>query len=76
MLCILGFEIRLQKFDSEQDLIVDAFEQWRYRRTLKISWTDKMRNDVVLKMIKEDRLQCSSRSRNIEQYECNAKRHN
>jgi len=37
---------------------VDAFEQWRYRQIMKISWTDKMRNEDVLKVVKEDRLQC------------------
>ena len=32
-----------------------------YRRIMKISWTDKMRNDDVLKMVKKDCLQCRRR---------------
>ena len=27
---------------------IDAFEQWCYRRILKISWKDKVKNDAVL----------------------------
>ena len=30
---------------------VDAFEQWRYRRILKISWKDTVNNDEVLHRI-------------------------
>ena len=30
---------------------VDAFEQWCYRRILKISWKDKVNNDEVLHRI-------------------------
>ena len=30
---------------------VDAFEQWCYRRILKISWKDKVKNDEVLHRI-------------------------
>jgi len=30
---------------------VDAFEQWCYRRMLKISWKDKVTNVEVLEMV-------------------------
>jgi len=35
---------------------IDAFEQWFYRRMLKISWTDKVTNDAVLAKMKESKL--------------------
>jgi hypothetical protein len=31
---------------------LNAFEMWCYRRLLKISWKDRVKNDKVLKRIK------------------------
>ena len=35
---------------------INAFEQWCYRRLLKIKWTDKVLNTEVLRRIKEDEM--------------------
>jgi len=40
---------------------INAFEQWCYRRLLKIKWTDKVPNTEVLRRIKEDEM-CLYRS--------------
>ncbi|XP_049833909.1 uncharacterized protein LOC126278101 [Schistocerca gregaria] len=34
---------------------IEAFEMWCYRRMLKIRWTDKVRNEEVLRRIGEER---------------------
>jgi hypothetical protein len=34
---------------------VESFERWRWRRMGKISWTDHVRNEVVLHRVKEER---------------------
>jgi hypothetical protein len=36
--------------------VVDAFETSRWRRMLKIEWTDRITNDEVFKRVKEGRL--------------------
>jgi len=51
---------RSTKYGPEQKW-VDAFEQDCYRRIMKISWTDTMRNDDVFQLVKEDHLQCKKR---------------
>ena len=35
--------------------ILDAFEMWVYRRVLKISWTEKITNEEVLRSMGTDR---------------------
>jgi len=32
--------------------IINAFETWRWRRTLKIKWTDRITNDEVFQRAK------------------------
>ena len=34
---------------------IEAFEMWCYRRMLKMRWTDKVRNEEVLRRIGEER---------------------
>ena len=36
--------------------VVNAFETWRWRRMLKIKWTDRITNDEDFKKAKEERL--------------------
>ena len=33
---------------------IDAFEYWCYRRILKLSWKDKVRNVMVLKRVQTE----------------------
>jgi len=35
---------------------IHAFEQWCYRRLLKVKWTDKVSNEEILNQIKEDKM--------------------
>jgi hypothetical protein len=42
----------LQQVDQKY---LESFEMWCWRRTEKISWTDRVRNDEVLHRVKEDR---------------------
>ena len=35
---------------------INSFEQWCYRRIMKIKWTDKISNEEVLQRIKEEEL--------------------
>ena len=34
---------------------LEAFEMWCYRRMLRISWTDKVRNETVLQRMKKEK---------------------
>ena len=34
---------------------LEAFEMWLYRRTLKISWTEKVTNEEVLRRVNKER---------------------
>jgi hypothetical protein len=34
---------------------VGSFEMWCWRRMVKISWTDRVRNEEVLQRVKEER---------------------
>jgi hypothetical protein len=42
----------LRKVDQKY---VNSFEMWRWRRIKKISWTDRVRKEVVLQGVKEER---------------------
>ena len=43
---------RLRAVDQKQ---VESFEMWCWRRMEKISWTDHVRNEDVLRRVKEER---------------------
>jgi len=47
-----------ESWTLNDDLIrrINSFEQWCYRRMLKIKWTDRVSNDEVLHRIKEKEL--------------------
>ena len=47
-----------ESWTMNKDLVrrINAFEQWCYRRLLKIKWTDKISNEEVLRRIKEDEM--------------------
>jgi hypothetical protein len=36
--------------------VVSGFETWRWRGTLKINWTDRIKNEEVFQRAKEERL--------------------
>jgi len=42
----------MQKSDIKR---IEAFEMWIWRRMLKISWTEHIRNDKVMKQLKKKR---------------------
>jgi len=52
-----------ESWTTNKDLVrrINAFEQWCYRRLLKIKWTNKISNEELLRRIKEDEL-CLYRS--------------
>ena len=39
-----------------EERVINTFETWCWRRTLKIEWTDRITNDEVLQKVKEERL--------------------
>ena len=39
-----------------EERVVNLFEIWRWRRMLKIKWTDRIKNDEVFQRAKEERL--------------------
>ena len=41
---------------KNEERITNAFETWRWRRMLKIKWTDRITNDEVFQRAKEERL--------------------
>jgi hypothetical protein len=41
---------------KNEEIVVNAFETWSWRRTLKIKWTDRIMNDEVFQRAKEERL--------------------
>jgi len=43
---------KLQKVEQKY---LESFEMWCWRRIVKISWTDRVRNEDVLRTAKEDR---------------------
>jgi len=47
-----------ESWTMNKDIVrrINAFEQWCYRRLLKIKWTDKISNEEVLKRMNEDEL--------------------
>jgi hypothetical protein len=51
---VYGSEIRTLGKNGET--VVNAFETWSWRRTLKIKWTDRIRNNEVFQRAKEERL--------------------
>jgi hypothetical protein len=42
----------LRKLDQKY---LESFEMWYWRRMEKISWTDRVNNEVVLRRVKEER---------------------
>jgi len=47
-----------ESWTMNKDLVrrINAFEQWCYKRLLKIKWTDKISDEGALIRIKEDEL--------------------
>jgi hypothetical protein len=43
-------------WDKFEERVVNAFETWSWRRTLKIKWTDTISNGEVFQRAKEERL--------------------
>jgi hypothetical protein len=41
---------------KNEERVVNAFETWRWRRILKIKWTDRITNDEVFQRAKDKRL--------------------
>jgi hypothetical protein len=41
---------------KNEERVVNAFETWCWRRTLKIKWTDRITKDEVFQRAKEERL--------------------
>ena len=41
---------------KNEERVINVFETWRWRRVLKIKWTDRIRNDEFFKRTKEERL--------------------
>jgi hypothetical protein len=42
--------------EKNEESVVNAFETWRWRRMLKIKWTDGITNDEVSQRANEERL--------------------
>jgi hypothetical protein len=34
---------------KNEDSVINAFDTWYWRRTLKIKWTDRIKNDELFK---------------------------
>jgi hypothetical protein len=47
-----------ESWTLNQDLVrrIDAFEQWCYRRILKVKWIDKVSNDKVLQRMQQSEM--------------------
>ena len=41
---------------TNEERAINVFETWRWRRVLKIKWTDRITNGEVFQKVKEERL--------------------
>jgi len=41
---------------KNKESVINAFETWRWRRMLKIKWTDRITNEEVFQRVKEERI--------------------
>jgi hypothetical protein len=48
-------ELKLRQLGKVDQKCLRSFEMWCWRRMVKISWTDRVRNEEVLQRVKEDR---------------------
>jgi hypothetical protein len=53
---------KLRKVDQKY---LESFGMWCWRRMEKISWTDRVRNEEVLNILKEDRNVLHTVKRNV-----------
>ena len=41
---------------KNEQRVINGFDTWRWRRMLKIKWTDRITNDEVFQKVKEEKL--------------------
>jgi hypothetical protein len=50
------YESEAWNLAENEERVINAFQTWCWRRTLKIKWTDRITNDEVFQRVKEERL--------------------